>query len=94
MLTSAFVIIYVNTTITVTSIQHIDQVMANDRAFETISECAEAIETGLKLEGILQNYERNYQGRSITYTEPSSLGGFRSFACVKVSVPNNMNTRP
>lgn len=94
MLTSAFIIMYVNTTITVSSIQMIEQVLHNDLHFETITECADAIETGLKAEGTLQNYERDPQGRFIAYNEPSSLGGFRSIVCVKVSIPKNMKAKP
>ena len=93
MLTSAFIIMYVNTTITVSSIQSIEQVFHNDHHFETITECADAIEKGLKAEGILQNYERDPKGRFIAYTEPSYLGGFRSIVCVKASLPNNMNAK-
>lgn len=94
MLTTAFIIIHVNTTVAVSDIQLIGQVGGFEYSYETILECADAIERSLKLEGTFEDYQRNAQGQFIAYTEPSSLGGFRSYACVRVKLPNDMTIKP
>ena len=92
MLATVFIIVHVNTMLAVSDLNLIGQVGGGNYVYETMDECAQAIETGLKLEGNLKDHERNSNGQYVSFTNSNPSGGFSSYVCMRVKIP--LGTKP